>query len=351
MIGTLQPTESERKKRGKLFSRLTATILKNDRDWPVRIGLWRFIKIVLGWGAPTSQELAANSLMLVGFFIEGFILWQVVLAQAKNDIGPTSLPVLAFLRWLVACLIYFLLFHQFAIFRNFALPREAAHRASRTEFDHTIVEASRSLEQSDPRAHSAALAKLNRRFHWQEDPVTWRKRVEVVLYALFGVLTGEAGYMLTLLHERNENHVSAAFVAWLFGTQNKWGETLECVFLTCAMFICIGVLLWDVSVASSEKARKQYESLLKQFFVYDGLSLVFWACLWAVVTPNVRWQLGAQLDAANGGQPQLGLCGSVWVILIVFSALYIGVLLRRFWRGMVTLGKEPTYNDARFKEI
>src|SRR5262245_42262080 len=248
MIDVQQPTGDHPRKGEGALRRGKDALFKLDREIPARIGLGRFVKIVVGWGAPTSQEVAANCLMLLGFVIEGIILWQVVLEQATKDIGRTSLPILPFLFWLVPVVIFFLLFHQFAIFRNFALPREAAHRLNRVGLETTIADAIQSLEQQTPPASISALAKLKSRPQWSDEQVTWRKRVEIVLYALFGVLTGEAGYMLTLLHEHNTNNMSAAFVLWLFDTKGQtWGRTLECVFLTCAMVICLGVLLWDLA--------------------------------------------------------------------------------------------------------
>src|SRR5262245_14109582 len=197
--------------------------------------------------------------MLVGFAVEGIILWQVVLEQATKDIGRTPLPILPFLFWLVPVVVFFLLFHQFAIFRNFALPREAAARANRIGLETTIAEAIQSLEQTNAAVVNSVVSKLKNRPRWNDEQVTGRKRVEIALYALFGVLTGEAGYMLTLLHEHNSSNMTSVLVMGLFATQGEsWGRTLECVFLTCAMVICLLVLLWDLLVAFSPEGREQY---------------------------------------------------------------------------------------------
>lgn len=322
-------------------------------------GFVRLLGILVGREAPSSQEVATHWLILVGFSIEWVVLQRVVVAHASDDVGMTVGSVV----WIAlvfgtAIVILCLLFHQFVIFRNFSLPREAAHRRDRIEVDRVIQESIQALS-GDGSTVPFIIDALKRVPRPEIQPQTeWRtprgqKGTEIAVYALFGVLTGEAGYKLTVLHEHDPSHWTADVIFTVFGTAGMgWGRSLECAFLFCAALICFLVLAWDAIVRFSPTGKRHYGNLLKTFALNDASSLLFWLCLFVVVTPSFRFLLGERFNPFNPAKTDIGVGIEVaWLVLIVFGALYVSLIGKRFFAGLRALAAEPSYLHARFKEI
>jgi len=317
----------------------------------------RFLGILTGWKADSSHEVATHSLLVVGFVIEGYILSQVILERFTRDFTGNILEARPVVFVGLAILIFLLLFHQFVVFRNFALPKQIENREQRKKLDETVQTTIKELEEGQSR--ETLIANLKKQLSASSKSGAtvefWRpkskKLLEIFTYGLFGVLTGEAGYMLTVLYEHDASHWSAQILWTVFGTRALgWGRTLECAFLFCAMAICICVLAWDAVVTSSPSAKEDYGVWLKTFWRNDGFSFGFWLCLFAVVTPNARWMLGVRTASDSNGV-NLGLCLYVWLFLAVCSGLYIGITGKRFLKGLKILGTASTYRDARFEPI
>ena len=90
-------------------------------------GLWRFIKIVGGVASDNSHEVANSYVLLAGFFIEYLIIRAAVINTFPllGDHLQTLMP------FLLTILLIPLFFHQFLIFRNFALPTKIENRRER----------------------------------------------------------------------------------------------------------------------------------------------------------------------------------------------------------------------------
>jgi hypothetical protein len=320
-------------------------------------GFIRFLGILIGWKAETSHEVATHSLLVVGFVIEGYILSQVILERFSHDFTGQILEAKPVVIIGLGIVIFLLLFHQFVVFRNFSLPKEIENRDHKEKLNETLkmtieeLQSGRSpqtlIEKLQKKASSANQS-INEREFW--DPKS-KKLLEILTYGLFGVLTGEAGYMLTVLHEHDPSHWTARFFWAFFGTRGlAWGQTLECAFLFCAMAICVCVLVWDAIVTTSPRANQDYGDWLKTFWWNDGGSFCFWLCLFLVVTPNARWVIGVRIGS-DSNAVVLGYCLYAWLFLLGCSSLYIFLTGARFLRGLKTLGTVPEYRDARFEKI
>lgn len=284
-------------------------------------GLWYLMRMSVGHGAETTQETATHVLMLVGFAIEGSLLFQAAWRGAKNDFsGPLGVASVQVLLMIVLTLVVaLLLFHQFMIFRNFTVPRTAA------------------------RTRGTPVPQVRRS----------QKLLEVSIYFLFGVLTGEAGYALTLVYQHNQSNWSASALKTLFGTDRgysplsdaeQWGLTLLCTFLLCATIICLLVLAWDFVASRDTHQRSLYpDGLLSSFKFPDFLSALFWFCLLLVVSPRFRWSAGVR----HSPLPDLGHFWFAWAVLGMCSLLYLFLMLRRVFRALDVLGAAADYPEAR----
>lgn len=309
--------------------------------------------IVLGWRSHTSQEVATNLLLLVGFSIEWIVLQKLVLNQATLDSSSDLGQMMPLLVIGSSIVILCLLFHQFAIFRNFSVPWEVEQRERLDTIDAAVQKSLDTLNQGDATKAIDLLQNVPSAREIAPPTDLFRRRVqkgfEILIFALFGVLTGEAGYMLTVLHEHDQSHWTSQAIRNLFGTTGwEWGRTLECAFLLCAALVCLFVLIWDFVIAASPKARERYRGSLPTFIKNDFLSLLFWSCLFIVNTPSIRFLLGERFAPRSEIGPILTYA---WGILILFSVLYVLVVLKRIWRALGVLAAEPTYMDARVRQV
>jgi hypothetical protein len=346
--------KKKKSKRANLVmtNRASASIAKLSqrlqKTCPRLLGVGRLIKIVFGVGSEDSQAKAGHFLMVLGFCIEGWIMTQVLMDNLGDDAGKVNfiallqLPLSLFFVGVMCCL----LFHQFVIFRNFSLPKNAA-----AQIHYDLLRAAIANLRTDPTNTTKSDLEQLKLLALVPPPAipsrfsrTSKSFIEISIYLLFGVLTGEAGYMLTVIHERYPSNwsVSAAFTT--FGTQTSWGHTLECTFLLCAALICITVLVWDTLVILSP-AKHQYNSFWFTFFSNDVLSLLFWTCLIAVVTPRARSYFGAVDSSHPGKLPDF------WFFLLVFGGVYACMIGSRIWKGLEYLGRLKTYDEARFVAI
>lgn len=318
-------------------------------------GVLRLFGILIGWKAHSSHEVATHNLMILGFMIEGYVLSQVGMERFRKDFhGLRDLDGAVF--WGMVLVIFLLLFHQFAIFRNFSLPLDISARNEKQVLLSGIHASVSSLEGGRPVADVVdklksivATPPIKRSKQWLGPRI--KKLIEICIYGLFGVLTGEAGYMLTVLHEHDRSHWTAVVIESLFGTKGYgWGHSLECVFLICAIGICCCVLIWDYLVWLSPDIKQEYGALINVFMWNDWLSLAFWTCLFAIVTPSSRWWLGARIVQAEV-DTELGLCAHAWLVLLVFSSLFVYKVGKRFVCGVQALGMAGSYSDARFEKI
>jgi hypothetical protein len=311
----------------------------------------RFIGILAGWKAESSQEVATHLLLLIGFSIEWVVLQRVVVEQAMKDArldGPNLVPALDFATSIV---ILCLLFHQFVIFRNFSLPRNAEDRRRQLSLDRKVDQSVHFLQAGNVSATLEILKHLQDPSGVREPKEVKRLRLlkffEIMIFAFFGVLTGEAGYMLTVLREHDGAHWTSRALLDAFGTSGwAWGRTLECTFLLCATIVCLLVLLWDGIVALSPTTKARYGGSLWTFVKNDFLSLLFWLSLFVLNTPSARFWLGERFTGGLGGN-----IPNVWGFLGATSLLYVVLIGKRVWAGFKALASEPSYLDARFTAL
>jgi hypothetical protein len=354
------------------------------------VGVWRFIKIVSGVGSENSHEIANNYVLLLGFVIEYLIIREAVMAKFPNS------ALLTVGSYLLTIVLVPLFLHQFMIFRNFALPQKIEkHREQKK-----LTELRKHCEDlANPEANIAptSIGTAEQIIHVQESEPNspprsgvwlrilqwpWRRRkkaLEIAIYFLFAVLTGEAGYMLTLLRANNtEGHSSAitqiverkftdyeffSAVTDLVKTEperptnliqeperranrnvgpskfviedrRQWGLALEGLFLFTATVICVLVLVWDSIVLLTPSERKHYARLICLFILLDVLSFVIWGCVLVIITP--LW-------------PRLDLFA--WLVLCLFYIVYVIATCVRFLRGFRELGSPLSYEDSRFVKI
>lgn len=282
---------------------------------PILRGLKFLFLIAIGWNANSSQEIATNLLIIVGFFIEGIVLHEAIMRQATADFLPTFgivriASVIAF-----AFVAASLFFHQFVIFRNFSL------------------------------SPGAGVNSKERKQRW----------LEVALYVCFGVLTGEVGYLLTVVREHNPSSRIADAIVTLFGTRKPfiekeldWLLTLECAFLLGAISICFFVLVWDAFVRSSPNTNSDDRAWLETYWRNDLTSLAFWICLLTVVTPRARWQFGVRFDPIRDLGTVIVLA---WIVIGASSLSYVIMMSKRLKAGLNALAAEESYAAARLKKI
>jgi hypothetical protein len=316
-------------------------------------GVGRFLKILLGVKSASSHESATYLFLMLGFIVEGVVVFGLILERAAHDFSyfrygfeKATLPAVI----LLISVTVLLFLHQFLIFRNFALVAESDRKEQRQEFAVEIGAAVASIEKSEI-GSALSILKALPIFRTAASPPAGRRPrallltwIERLVFLFFGVLTGEAGYCLTVLHEHHEAGWLVDGLQRVLGTAS-WGLTLGCVFLACAAAVCLLVLVWDLAAAFSAETRARLGKRLKHFIIDDLLSFLFWISLFCVVTPEVRLMLGVQ-----GEYPviaTLGWCSLVWVFLLFFSVWYVLALGKRLLSATAALASEPTYDDAR----
>jgi len=319
-------------------------------------GVGRFLLILCGMRSASSHESATYLFLMLGFFVEGIVLFGLIIERAAHDFSyfphgygfEKAAPVVVFLFVVVTLLLFC---HQFLIFRNFSVVPEAERRTERQRIAAEIDAAVTSIEKNDvgsgltilkrlPTIEGSASPPTNR--GPQASVLAW---IERLVFLFFGVLTGEAGYCLTVLHEHHGAERLVVGLQRVLGTEASWGLTLGCVFLACAAAICVLVLVWDAMAYFSSETRARFGKKLRQFVLDDILSLFFWTSLFIVITPEARLHLGVQ-----GEYPviaTLGWCSLVWFCLVAFSVWYVLALGKRLLAAAASLASEPTYDAGR----
>jgi hypothetical protein len=353
-------------------------------------GFWRFLKIVGGIGSEYSYEKAANYVLLAGFLVEYLIIREAVIQK-----GPIPGHLQMMMRILLTLLLIPLFFHQFLIFRNFSLPYKIAGKRDQGQVRRACeellsviascdeaIETKRdkilslvktidtSTDDLDAGVPDVARPDANRLTRY-----TWAKRktiLEITVYFLFSVLTGEAGYLLTIIRAHESSNVSSSAIHWIENAmtrqtydealqqfkkrevvqpgelqaavpsseaimradRDRWGTALEGLFILTASVVCFIVLLWDLVVMCTPSERKRYDRLIMYFFWNDVLSLVIWSCVLIIVTPLA---------------PDLGY--AAWVLLALFYLIYLILIGLRLWQGIVDLGRPDEYEEARLIKI
>jgi hypothetical protein len=217
----------------------------------VRKGVWRLWLLLRGKNHEQSREIADYWLFMIGVSVEIVLLLLVFLRAQQQESD-------AFARIIGAGLLFFLCIalalHQFLIFRNSSLP---------------------------------GVPERKRRVH------------EIMICFLFGVLTGEIGYLYVLGRSHYE-----PIVSWsdkLFGPipGENWqpgqawnidqlGVALTGIFALGAAFLFFLVLLWDFRITRDLESRQRYFPQLIFFWVMDLLATGIWAAVAGVVLPNER---------------------------------------------------------------
>jgi hypothetical protein len=327
-------------------------------------GVKRLIRAVLSTRGKASHEVAGTWLLLLGFVIEFYILQDVIIHQFREDFGDGNAMFLVVVAIAGALVILALLFHQLMIFRNFSLPHRLELRNQQQRVTTLVGTIHSSISQGRP-LHSAVGELSGLVAPQVTSHPAWRTRrrakkvCEVTTYLLFGVLTGEAGYLLTVLRESaarrladsNPGAVTTGVVGKVqafFGTGSAdWGNTMECLFLLCAALICACVLTWDYLVRFTPPAREEYRSMLARFFWDDWTSFVFWIVLLVIVTPRFRAQFGGVQYVSNYQTTKaLGFISWAWGILLLFAVAYALSIGFRVKRGLDSLAKQQSDDDA-----
>ena len=284
-------------------------------------GCYRLLCSILAVGVKSPQDKAAQILLILGFCVEFFVVYSVLVEQAKNDFRLGSA-----LLWLpkigVFILLTFVFFHQIQIFRNFSL-----------------------LSNLDSVTKVANI----------------KRYVELSIYILFGVLTGEAGYMLTIISLPNLDGIIYSFFLNLFGGDAKdLGLILKCLFICVAALVCLLVILWDIlfysqsknanrderSVFNSEKFKnfKKFKKF-KKFVYLDVLSFLYWLAFAFVLIPNLREYLGVITQGADNDVNRNGVI-VVWMLMFVFALSYCFICTMRITEGIIQLAKAKSYEKS-----
>ena len=247
-----------------------------------------------------EKKSVADQVHVITFFIGIVVEFWLIFLALYGITSVSTAPERVIVIFWVLCLFIGLLVHQSLIFRNFTLHR--SH--SRTRY------------------------------------------LELWVCALFAILTGEVGYIVTSLLTSFGGEVEWLLpYAFSDAKLHSWnlkslGVILKSVFATGAVVLCASILIWDMFVwremwrgESLEGAddldtsdllivkSSQKWSIL--FFVFmDLMSMIIWLALLGVVWP----------------EPLFGLAQSWWLELLqTVSLLYFGVAIVRAIRAMVIL--------------
>lgn len=263
---------------------------------PIRNGIHRLRKIFAG-DCETCREVADHWLFLIGIGVESILLILLALKLQEYE-SERILRGVGF--GLLVLLFVALASHQFFIFRNSSL--------------HNV-------------------------------PDRRRRRHEIMICFLFGVLTGEIGYIYVLARC---NHL-ASWVSWsdvLFGPAGlpqgaEWnmeelGVALKAIFAFGAALLFLLVLVWDLRITLDEASRKRYLPQLYFFWIMDLLATVIWIAVMGVVLPDYR----------------LGLSNRAWITLLTLIALTYGlVAIVRVCFAVVKLGAYDTDRTALEQQV
>lgn len=272
--------------------------------------LKRLLVTTAGLDVRGAHERASIILLFVGLAVECYVIWQALFGKISEDFR--AIPEMQkLLMILVPALLAGMMVHQLLIFRNFM-----------------------AIERSREEPESRSIVSR------------WRGRVEILIFVVFGVLTGEVGYILTLAHEAHAFNPVGAALKGFYGTSGyPWGTTLKCLFISFAAFVCILVMIWDALMAAEGRDGKLNlgREELKIFVVMDGISLVYWCLLGGIITPRLRYLMGARFSNGNYfmGVQEPGGVTYLWAALLFFALVYILASLWRLRRAIAVLDDIP----------
>lgn len=330
-------------------------------------GARRLGSCILGIAGKPSHEIAAHWLLFIGFSIEAIVLHSAIYNGYKHDFqGERAQQLAPLICVAIVLIILGLLYHQFMIFRNFSLPEKIAvyrlrkknlllaekvkqNIAGKNEIDFKDISELAEGIILYPKIEVGATIRRK------------RKVCEIGIYLLFGVLTGEAGYMLTVLnHHPQKPSWLIETVGFLFGTKaHPWATTLECLFLVCAACVCGLVLWWDRIVLGSRILKDEFgEELIKGFRKLDLLSLLFWLFLFVIVTPSIRGLLGAEPITPEDAeisilltQVEIGKVIWAWVGLFVSALFYTINIIDRWQKGLQKLKSAESDDESMITPV
>lgn len=278
-------------------------------------GCFRLLASILAYGGTKSpQDKAAQILLVIGFCVEFVVVYSALVEQAIKDFGVDSV-----LLWptkiFVFILLVFAFFHQLQIFRNFSL-----------------------LSDSDSDSNTKV--------------ANIKRYVELSIYIFFGVLTGEAGYMLTIISLPDCNGIIFSFFSNLLGIDNL-GLMLKFLFIFVAAVVCLLVIIWDFLFYLQFKDTNIKDiNILKKFIGLDILSLFYWGLFALVLIPNAWEWIGVTQDVCNNVTQDV--CNNVdrgyvilaWVFMSLFALTYCLVCIKRIKEGIIELAKAPSYEKS-----
>ena len=304
----------------------------DKRNWfkVSAIGLGRFLCMVTGIRSDSPHHAASLYVLFAGLFVE-IILINNFLMHKSQSIRAAESPTSALIGWIVIVLLLPLFLHQFMIVRNFTLMHAGTHD-----------------DRDIPFADSAAFDGKHRKYlsGFYACCFFLKSIVEFCIYLLFGVISGEAGYLYAV---GSVNASKSGAFTWV--EQNMLGsaplrEALEGLFVIGALSLCMLVVLWDVLVAiairspkGGDALRTRYERVLVWFFVLDFFSLALWMVIGSFIFPYLNNHIGEPTEFNK------------FIILIFLSGVYLIASVVRLWKGIRRLGKEPSLQHAKLVAI
>jgi hypothetical protein len=249
----------------------------------------------------------------------------------SQSVRAAESPASELIGWIIIILLLPLFSHQFMIVRNFTLMHAGTHD-------------DRDIPLTDPAAFDGRARKYSSGLF--ACCFFLKSIVEFCIYLLFGVISGEAGYLYAV---GSVNASKSAVFTWV--QQNMLGnaslrEALEGLFVIGALSLCMLVLLWDVLVAIAIRSpkkgnalRNRYGRVLKWFFVLDVFSLALWVVIGSFIFSDLNNQIGRPTEFNK------------FIVLIFLSGVYLIASVVRLWKGIRRLGKEPSLQHAKLVAI
>jgi hypothetical protein len=279
--------------------------------------------LLFGRGSGSAHASATQFTLLIGFCVEAVLMVGVMVEVFENHSAQGHSPVAQnFARATTSILITSLLYHQFLIFRNFSIP---AH-------SHNI--------QQKPASENWARA--------------LRSVVEWLLYLVFGVITGEAGYLIALEHfnaygDPQGGHDMYHAVTRFLNTgetHESLPTTLKALFVKGALGVCILVLVWDILMLISGGCYKSETDRDRYFEKFGFMRLPIWFVLCDLMSFFV-WCIVASLVCPACAHWFSGNTEVKFQVLYLTVMVYGLLNLSRFAVGVRHLGAVDSFEEAK----